>query len=66
MTSKTEQTSHVGPKSTTGMAGEQPTPANSSVGQDKPRAFDANGSIGNQFTGEWILVDMFFCFVFLA
>lgn len=34
-----------------GMAGSAQTPANSGVGHDKPKAFDAEGSIGKQFTG---------------
>ncbi|KUI59289.1 hypothetical protein VP1G_06501 [Cytospora mali] len=33
-----------------GMSGATQTPANSHVGVDKPKAFDAQGSIGKQFT----------------
>lgn len=35
-----------------GMSGSVSTPANSNVGHDKPKAFDADGAIGKQFTGE--------------
>lgn len=35
-----------------GMSGAVPTPANSHVGHDKPKAFDAEGTIGKQFTGK--------------
>lgn len=34
-----------------GMAGSVQTPANANVGHDKPKALDAEGSIGKQFTG---------------
>lgn len=34
-----------------GMSGAVSTPANSSVGHDKPKALDAEGAIGKQFTG---------------
>lgn len=34
-----------------GMAGSVQTPANSHLGHDKPKAFDADGAIGKQFTG---------------
>lgn len=39
---------------TGGMAGAAKTPANANVGVDKPNAFDAQGSIGKQFTGKWL------------
>lgn len=35
-----------------GMSGSVQTPANAHVGHDKPRAFDAEGAIGKQFTGK--------------
>lgn len=38
-----------------GMSGATQTPANSHLGQDKPKAFDAAGSIGHQFTGTPLL-----------
>lgn len=34
-----------------GMSGSVQTPANANIGHDKPKAFDAEGSIGKQFTG---------------
>ncbi|KKY36675.1 hypothetical protein UCDDA912_g03347 [Diaporthe ampelina] len=33
-----------------GMAGSTQTPANSHLGQDKPKVFDAAGAVGHQFT----------------
>lgn len=44
--------SNTGAKTETGMASATTTPANASIGNDKPRAFDASGSIGKQFTGK--------------
>jgi hypothetical protein len=38
--------------SSTGMASATTTPANAGIGEDRPKAFDAQGSIGKQFTGE--------------
>ncbi|KAK7699080.1 hypothetical protein SLS64_011994 [Diaporthe eres] len=35
-----------------GMAGSVQTPANSHLGQDKPKALDADGAIGHQFTAD--------------
>ncbi|KAF3769775.1 hypothetical protein M406DRAFT_270747 [Cryphonectria parasitica EP155] len=32
------------------MSGQTQTPANSNIGHDAPKAFDADGSIGKQFT----------------
>ncbi len=43
--------SHVGPKETGGMAPQVNTPASSGLGLTKPKAFDAHGRIGKQFTG---------------
>ncbi|XXG98778.1 hypothetical protein Hte_005108 [Hypoxylon texense] len=42
--------SSTGSKTSTGMASQVKTPANASVGEDKPKMFDAQGSIGKQFT----------------
>ncbi|KAK0715529.1 hypothetical protein B0H67DRAFT_490995 [Lasiosphaeris hirsuta] len=48
---KTEpERSHIGPKETGGTAGVTKTPANSALGVDKPKMFDAQGVIGKQFT----------------
>ncbi|KAK8054394.1 hypothetical protein PG996_013695 [Apiospora saccharicola] len=33
-----------------GMASATKTPANAGIGEDKPKAFDAQGAIGKQFT----------------
>ncbi|XDG09730.1 hypothetical protein ABKA04_009345 [Annulohypoxylon sp. FPYF3050] len=44
--------SNTGSKSATGMASQVKTPATAGIGEDKPRAFDAQGSIGKQFTEE--------------
>ncbi|KAK5661199.1 hypothetical protein OQA88_11090 [Cercophora sp. LCS_1] len=44
--------SHVGPKETGGLASAVNTPATSGLGVDKPKAFDAAGKIGKQFTEE--------------
>ncbi|AEO66361.1 f5ef4ff7-a19a-4b9d-ae77-8f9841909a73 [Thermothielavioides terrestris] len=49
------QDSHVGPRSNSGKAGAVQTPANAHLGQDKPGMFDAQGSIGKQFTPEGAL-----------
>lgn len=38
-----------------GMAGSVQTPANAHLGHDKPKAFDADGAIGKQFTGMFLL-----------
>ncbi|KAK4188723.1 hypothetical protein QBC35DRAFT_184653 [Podospora australis] len=48
----TPQDSHVGPKSTGGKVGPTTTPATAGVGLTgtKPKAFDADGAIGKQFT----------------
>ncbi|KAI1269228.1 hypothetical protein F5Y18DRAFT_423472 [Xylariaceae sp. FL1019] len=42
--------SNTGSKTSTGMASSIKTPANAAVGDDKPKAFDAQGAIGKQFT----------------
>ncbi|KAH6647728.1 hypothetical protein BKA67DRAFT_578412 [Truncatella angustata] len=42
--------SNTGSKSATGMASATTTPANAGIGEDKPKAFDAQGAIGKQFT----------------
>lgn len=41
-----------------GMSGSTQTPANANLGQDKPKAFDAAGAIGQQFTGMHLLYDV--------
>lgn len=33
------------------MASATTTPATAGIGEDKPKAFDAQGAIGSQFTG---------------
>ncbi|KAI1776539.1 hypothetical protein F4818DRAFT_439939 [Hypoxylon cercidicola] len=42
--------SNTGSKTSTGMASQVKTPANAGIGEDKPKMFDAQGSIGKQFT----------------
>ncbi|KAI4870388.1 hypothetical protein F4820DRAFT_254571 [Hypoxylon rubiginosum] len=42
--------SSTGSKTSTGMASQVKTPANAGIGEDKPKMFDAQGSIGKQFT----------------
>ncbi|KAI1094283.1 hypothetical protein F5B19DRAFT_73291 [Rostrohypoxylon terebratum] len=42
--------SNTGSKSATGMASQVKTPATAGIGEDTPKAFDAQGSIGKQFT----------------
>ncbi|ORY61595.1 uncharacterized protein BCR38DRAFT_487344 [Pseudomassariella vexata] len=42
--------SNTGSKASTGMASATTTPANAGVGDEKPKAFDAQGAIGKQFT----------------
>ncbi|KAI0841116.1 hypothetical protein F5Y06DRAFT_293603 [Hypoxylon sp. FL0890] len=44
--------SNTGSKTATGMSSQVKTPATAGIGEDKPKAFDAQGSIGKQFTGE--------------
>ncbi|KAK5633152.1 hypothetical protein RRF57_008866 [Xylaria bambusicola] len=44
--------SNTGSKTSTGMASSTTTPANAGLGGDKPKAFDAEGTIGKQFTGK--------------
>ncbi|KAI3332634.1 hypothetical protein F4824DRAFT_283382 [Ustulina deusta] len=44
--------SKTGSKTSTGMASSTTTPANAGLGEDRPRAFDAQGAIGKQFTGK--------------
>ncbi|KAI1760512.1 hypothetical protein GGR53DRAFT_78415 [Hypoxylon sp. FL1150] len=44
--------SNTGSKTNTGMSSQVKTPANAGVGEDKPKLFDAQGSIGKQFTDE--------------
>lgn len=43
--------SNTGAKQTGGMASATKTPATAGVGDPQPRAFDAQGIIGKQFTG---------------
>ncbi|KAI0387385.1 hypothetical protein F5Y04DRAFT_286556 [Hypomontagnella monticulosa] len=47
--------SNTGSKTSTGMASQVKTPANADIGEDKPKMFDAQGSIGKQFTEEGAL-----------
>ncbi|KAK4458088.1 hypothetical protein QBC42DRAFT_234810 [Cladorrhinum samala] len=47
---KAPQDSHTGGKSTGGKVGTVPTAANTGLGIEKPKAFDAQGAIGKQFT----------------
>ncbi|KAI0404987.1 hypothetical protein F4802DRAFT_208597 [Xylaria palmicola] len=42
--------SNTGSKVSTGTASATTTPANAGLGEDKPKAFDAQGSVGKQFT----------------
>lgn len=42
----------VKPGGSGGMSGSTQTPANSGIGHDKPKALDADGAIGKQFTGQ--------------
>ncbi|KAI1073630.1 hypothetical protein F5B20DRAFT_566280 [Whalleya microplaca] len=42
--------SNTGSKTSTGMASQVKTPANAGIGEDGPKAFDAKGAIGQQFT----------------
>ncbi|OTA82735.1 hypothetical protein M434DRAFT_37013 [Hypoxylon sp. CO27-5] len=44
--------SNTGSKTATGMSSQVKTPATAGIGEDKPKAFDAQGSIGKQFTEE--------------
>ncbi|KAI1417107.1 hypothetical protein F5Y13DRAFT_185941 [Hypoxylon sp. FL1857] len=44
--------SNTGSKTSTGMSSQVKTPATAGIGEDKPKAFDAQGSIGKQFTEE--------------
>lgn len=44
--------SNTGSKRNTGTASAVPTPANTGIGEDKSRAFDEQGVVGKQFTGE--------------
>ncbi|KAI0852875.1 hypothetical protein F5Y00DRAFT_258130 [Daldinia vernicosa] len=44
--------SNTGSKTSTGMASQEKTPATAGIGEDKPKMFDAQGSIGKQFTEE--------------
>ncbi|KAI1816474.1 hypothetical protein GGS20DRAFT_223575 [Poronia punctata] len=44
--------SNTGAKTETGMASATTTPANAGIGNDKPKVFDAEGTIGKQFTAE--------------
>ncbi|KAI1342487.1 hypothetical protein F5Y15DRAFT_372958 [Xylariaceae sp. FL0016] len=47
--------SNTGSKTSTGMASSTTTPANAGIGEDKPKAFDAQGAIGKQFTEQGAL-----------
>ncbi|KAI0889381.1 uncharacterized protein GGS22DRAFT_184959 [Annulohypoxylon maeteangense] len=42
--------SNTGSKTSTGMASQVKTPANAGIGEDRPRVFDSQGSVGKQFT----------------
>ncbi|KAI1460462.1 hypothetical protein F4805DRAFT_478881 [Annulohypoxylon moriforme] len=42
--------SNTGSKSSTGMSSQVKTPANAGIGEDKPKMFDSQGSVGKQFT----------------
>lgn len=46
--------SHVGPRSTGGMASERRTGATANLGNEIPKAFDAKGTIGKKFTGVYL------------
>lgn len=50
-TMSAHNSSATGAKTTGGMASSTTTPANAHLGVDKPKAFDAEGAIGKQFTG---------------
>jgi len=50
-TMSAHNSSATGAKTTGGMASATTTPANAHLGADKPKAFDAEGAIGKQFTG---------------
>ncbi|KAK9415244.1 hypothetical protein SUNI508_02092 [Seiridium unicorne] len=47
--------SNTGSKTTGGMSSSTTTPANAGIGEDKPKAFDAQGAIGKQFTEQGAL-----------
>ncbi|KAI0433460.1 hypothetical protein F5Y09DRAFT_338678 [Xylaria sp. FL1042] len=47
--------SNTGSKTSTGMASAAKTPATAGLGEDKPKAFDAQGTIGKQFTEQGAL-----------
>ncbi|KAI0815529.1 hypothetical protein F5Y07DRAFT_183346 [Xylaria sp. FL0933] len=47
--------SNTGSKTSTGMASQAKTPATAGLGEDKPKAFDAEGTIGKQFTEQGAL-----------
>ncbi|KAI3332284.1 hypothetical protein HD806DRAFT_530039 [Xylariaceae sp. AK1471] len=47
--------SKTGSKTATGMASATTTPANAGIGENKPKAFDAQGTIGKQFTEDGAL-----------
>jgi len=49
-TMSAHNSSATGAKTTGGMASATTTPANAHLGADKPKAFDAEGAIGKQFT----------------
>ncbi|KAI1467546.1 uncharacterized protein F4812DRAFT_400720 [Daldinia caldariorum] len=44
------ESSNTGSKTSTGTASQVETPANAGIGENKPKAFDSQGSIGKQFT----------------
>ncbi|KAI0187330.1 hypothetical protein EV127DRAFT_149682 [Xylaria flabelliformis] len=50
--------SNTGSKTQTGTASAITTPANAGIGEDKPKAFDAQGTIGKQFTEQGALGGM--------
>ncbi|OTB02479.1 hypothetical protein M426DRAFT_13455 [Hypoxylon sp. CI-4A] len=47
--------SNTGSKTATGMSSAIKTPATAGIGEDKPKMFDAEGSIGKQFTEQGAL-----------
>ncbi|KAI1302203.1 hypothetical protein F5Y03DRAFT_212178 [Xylaria venustula] len=47
--------SNTGAKTQTGMASQVKTPATAGLGEDRPKVFDAEGTIGKQFTEQGAL-----------
>ncbi|KAI0205025.1 hypothetical protein F4808DRAFT_456762 [Astrocystis sublimbata] len=54
-THATQGSSNTGSKTATGMASATTTPANAGIGEARPKAFDAEGAIGKQFTEKGVL-----------